>query len=89
MRVRLGRGERLLSEIFPPLTLGPEGRGMQSTVIHTGEPLLANDVAERVKDSGTYYDVDRSGTLRKVLAVGRRRRRLVRASRPFRARLGR
>ena len=63
-------GERLSPEIFPPLTLGPEGRGMQSTVIHTGEPLLANDVAERVKDSGTYYDVDRSGTLRKVPEEG-------------------
>src|SRR5207248_4902250 len=30
-------GERLAPEIFPPLKLGPEGRGMQSTVIHTGE----------------------------------------------------
>ncbi|MEN3342847.1 MAG: hypothetical protein V7644_2251 [Actinomycetota bacterium] len=59
-------GERLAPEIFPPLQLGPEGRGMQSTVIHTGESLLTNEVAERVKDSGTYYDVDRTGTLRKV-----------------------
>jgi signal transduction histidine kinase len=63
-------GERLSPEIFPPLKLGPKGRGMQSTVIHTGEPLLANDVAERVKDSGTYYDVDREGTLRKVPEQG-------------------
>ena len=63
-------GERLAPEIFPPLKLGPEGRGMQSTVIYTGEPLLANDVAERVKDSGTYYDVDSAGTLRKLPEEG-------------------
>jgi two-component system phosphate regulon sensor histidine kinase PhoR len=35
-------------------------------VIRTGEPLLTNDVAARVQDKGTYYDVDREGTMRKV-----------------------
>jgi PAS domain S-box-containing protein len=39
---------------------------MQSEVIRTGRPLLTNDVAARVRDSGTYYDVDREGTMRKV-----------------------
>ena len=51
---------------FPPLPLNREGRGMQSRVILTGEPLLVNDFAERVHETGTYYDVDREGTLRKV-----------------------
>ena len=39
---------------------------MQSRVIVRGEPLLVNDVRERVKGEGTYYDVDRKGTVRKV-----------------------
>jgi hypothetical protein len=34
--------------IFPPVPVNREGGGMQSRVITTGEPLLANDVAERV-----------------------------------------
>lgn len=58
-------GELLDVAIFPPIVLQPEG-GMQSEVIRTGRPLLTNDVAARVKDSGTYYDVDREGTMRKV-----------------------
>jgi PAS domain S-box-containing protein len=40
---------------------------MQSRVIINGEALLFNDVSERVRDpGGTYYDVDRQGTLRKL-----------------------
>jgi hypothetical protein len=41
-------GSRLDPAIFPPLPVNREGGGMQSRVITTGEPLLANDVAERV-----------------------------------------
>ena len=50
---------------------------MQSRVIATGEPLLANDVVEQVKGGGTYYDVERDGTMRKIPTPGRpgRRRR--------------
>jgi PAS domain S-box-containing protein len=51
--------------IFPPLQVNEKG-GMQSEVIRTGRPLLTNDVAARVQDEGTYYDVDREGTMRKV-----------------------
>jgi two-component system, OmpR family, phosphate regulon sensor histidine kinase PhoR len=51
--------------IFPPLRLSERG-GMQSEVIRTGRPLLTNDVAARVQDSGTYYDVDSTGAMRKV-----------------------
>ena len=58
-------GELLDVSIFPPLRLQASG-GMQSQVIRTGEPLLTNDVAGRVQDKGTYYDVDREGTMRKV-----------------------
>jgi PAS domain S-box-containing protein len=60
-------GTRLDPSIFPALALNREGGGMQSRVITTGEPLLFNDVPDRVRDpSGTYYDVDREGTLRKL-----------------------
>nr|MDQ3824164.1 GAF domain-containing protein [Actinomycetota bacterium] len=60
-------GNVLDPAILPPLPLNREGGGMQSRVIVTGEPLLANDVAERVRDpGGTYYDVDREGHVRKL-----------------------
>ena len=60
-------GNRLDPEIFPAIPLNREGGGMQSRVIVSGEPLLANDVAERVQEpEGTYYDVDREGTIRKL-----------------------
>ena len=39
---------------------------MQSRVIATGEPLLANDVVERVKGGGTFYNVERDGSVRKI-----------------------
>jgi PAS domain S-box-containing protein len=54
---------------LPVLPFNPEA-GMQSKVIATGEPLLANDVVERVKGGGTFYDVDREGTVRKVPDTG-------------------
>jgi signal transduction histidine kinase len=44
---------------------------MQSRVILSGEPLLENEVAERVKDpGGTYYDVDGSGQVRRLTDAG-------------------
>jgi PAS domain S-box-containing protein len=63
-------GQTLDASTFPPLPLN-RGGGMQSRVIMSGEPLLANDVAERVRDpEGTYYDVDASGTFRKLPDTG-------------------
>jgi PAS domain S-box-containing protein len=60
-------GNRLDPAILPALPLNREGGGMQSRVILSGEPLLVNDVAERVQEpDGTYYDVDREGTIRKL-----------------------
>ena len=64
-------GARIDESILPPLPLNREGGGMQSRVIVTGEPLLANDVAERVQQpGGTYYNVDREGGLEKISDSG-------------------
>jgi PAS domain S-box-containing protein len=62
-------GSHVDPESLPPVPFNPEG-GMQSRVIATGEPLLANDVRERVKQGGTFYDVERDGTVRKVPETG-------------------
>jgi hypothetical protein len=51
---------------LPLLRLNRDGGGMQSRVILTGEPLLINDVAEQVRDEGTYYNVDRQGAVKKI-----------------------
>jgi PAS domain S-box-containing protein len=64
-------GNLLDPRIFPPIALNREGGGMQSRVIVSGEPLLANDVEERVQaGTGTYYDVDREGNVRKLPESG-------------------
>jgi two-component system phosphate regulon sensor histidine kinase PhoR len=63
-------GNKLDTAIFPPLPLNREGGGMQSRVIVGGEPLLVNDVADRVREPGTYYDVDREGKMRKLPESG-------------------
>jgi two-component system, OmpR family, phosphate regulon sensor histidine kinase PhoR len=55
---------------FPMLPLNREGGGMQSRVITSGRPLLVNDFAGRVHETGAYYDVDREGTIRKVPDAG-------------------
>ena len=44
---------------------------MQSRAIVSGEPILFNDVAERVtKPDGVYYNVDREGTIQKLPESG-------------------
>jgi signal transduction histidine kinase len=64
-------GEKLDPTILPRLPVNREGGGMQSRVIVSGEPLLVNDVPERVKDpAGVYYDVDREGHMRKLPEEG-------------------
>lgn len=57
-------GERADLSIFPPVPLAPEGRGMQSRVIRTGEPLLINDVSEGRKRSDNSVYIDADGTVR-------------------------
>lgn len=64
-------GARIDESTLPPLPLNREGGGMQSRVIVTGEPLLVNDVAERVQQpGGTYYNVDREGRVAKIPDAG-------------------
>jgi len=64
-------GELVDPDRLPPLELNREGAGMQSRVIVGGEPLLVNDVAAEVQDTrGTFYDVDREGTIRKLPESG-------------------
>jgi PAS domain S-box-containing protein len=56
---------------LPPVPLNRQGGGMQSRVIVSGEPLLFNDVAERVKQpEGVFYNVDREGTIQKLPESG-------------------
>jgi signal transduction histidine kinase len=63
-------GARVDQSTLPPLPLNRDG-GMQSQVIVTGEPLLVNDVAERVQEpGGTYYNVDRAGRVEKIPDAG-------------------
>jgi signal transduction histidine kinase len=62
-------GNRLDPSLLPPLPYNPTG-GMQSRVIATGDPLLANDVVERVKGGGTFYNVERDGSVRKIPDAG-------------------
>ena len=59
-------GNRIDPATLPELKVAATG-GMQSEVIRTGRSLLANDVGDRVSSGdGTFYDVDRAGTVRKV-----------------------
>jgi two-component system phosphate regulon sensor histidine kinase PhoR len=56
---------------LPPLPLNRGGGGMQSKVIVSGEPLVFNDVAERVEQpNGVYYNVDREGKVEKLPESG-------------------
>jgi two-component system phosphate regulon sensor histidine kinase PhoR len=64
-------GKILDPSTLPPVPLNRQGGGMQSRVILSGEPLLFNDVPERVtKPDGVYYNVDREGTIQKLPECG-------------------
>jgi signal transduction histidine kinase len=57
-------GEAVDPSRFPPVRLNPDGRGMQSRVITSGEPLLIGDVEAYTRAPGTtYYYVDPDGTV--------------------------
>jgi PAS domain S-box-containing protein len=64
-------GKHIDPATLPELKISAAG-GMQSEVIRTGEPLLENDVGGRVagEEGGTFYDVDREGTVRKLPDTG-------------------
>jgi PAS domain S-box-containing protein len=55
---------------LPPVPLNRHGGGMQSRVIVSGEPLLFNDVPERTKGVGVYYNVGSEGSLEKIPDTG-------------------
>jgi PAS domain S-box-containing protein len=56
---------------LPPLRLDRRGGGMQSRVILGGEPLLFNDVSDRVeRGEGVFYNVDREGRVEKISEAG-------------------
>ncbi len=48
---------------IPPIPLSPEGSGVQSTVIRTGLPLLADDYDERTQKNRYKYFFNESGEL--------------------------
>jgi PAS domain S-box-containing protein len=64
-------GEHIDPATLPELKLSTAG-GMQSEVIRSGKPLLENDVGGRLAadEGGTFYDVDREGTVRKLPDTG-------------------
>src|SRR5689334_2313602 len=64
-------GQHVDPATLPELKISAAG-GMQSEVIRTGRPLLENDVGGRVagEEGGTFYDVDREGTVRKLPDTG-------------------
>jgi two-component system, OmpR family, phosphate regulon sensor histidine kinase PhoR len=65
-------GAVLDATTLPALPLNREGGGMQSRVIVSGEPLLFNDVPDRVKKvAGVYYNVDAEGKLERIPDGGR------------------
>lgn len=63
-------GELLDPAILPPMPFQANGGGMQSEVIRTGEPFRTNEVADRVREGGTYYDVSGNGEVAPVPAGG-------------------
>jgi PAS domain S-box-containing protein len=46
---------------FPAIPLAPEGKGLQSSVLRTGEPLIVNDFEKAIKNTTTSYRVDSHG----------------------------
>ena len=57
-------GERVKHDQFPPLPLAAEGRGVQSTVIRTGESLLIQDVAVAHEQCTSQFFVTREGAVK-------------------------
>ncbi len=64
-------GNLIDAAALPPVPLNRTGGGMQSRVIMSGEPLLFNDVVERVQQvGGHFYNVDREGTIERIPESG-------------------
>jgi len=62
-------GNLVEPETLPPVTYRGGSFGMQSRVIHTGNPMMFTDVVEHVRDpQGTYYELDDAGGVRNLRA---------------------
>ncbi len=56
-------GETLDPSTFPPIPLEPQGHGIQSEVIHSGEFCLISDYPTRLKKTQTKYYVGQEGIM--------------------------
>jgi len=54
---------------FPPVKLAPEGKGTQSLVIRTGQPLLLNDYNQQRRTSTTAYYVSKQGKAQRLAST--------------------
>ena len=55
-------GQPIDPSSLPEVPLAPEGKGVQSQVIRSGEPLLISDMDDRLKLSHTSFHVNRDGS---------------------------
>ena len=64
-------GGRMLDPAsLPPLTIDPDGQGMQTEVIRSGKARLFADVRARVRRPGRYFDVDPEGRVHDLSRPG-------------------
>lgn len=56
-------GQPVAAETFPPLPLEPQGLGMQSRVIRSGEPLIISDAVAAEKTQSVRFYAQSDGTL--------------------------
>ena len=56
-------GQTVATESFPPLPLEPTGRGMQSRVIRSGEPLIIPDAVAAEQTQTSRFYAHRDGSL--------------------------
>jgi len=63
-------GRKFDPSTLPPITIDPEGQGMQTEVIRSGKAKLFADVRARVRRPGRYYDVDPQGKVHDLSKPG-------------------
>jgi len=61
----VAEGNDLDVKDFPAIPLEPEGKGIQSRVIHTGQPYYLADLRAALQDVQTQYSVDEKGRVSK------------------------
>ncbi len=67
-RYALNEGQEMDVAALPAIPLAEEGRGRQSQVIHTGEPLIVRDKSATQHLSDTEYSVSSDGNVREGVA---------------------